>query len=280
MSACSTHDLLTEQFELEKKYHDLILAENNPVIRHHLYHEAYTAVNRIHRQRARINRGVGPREIRWFLPFMKGREVLEIGCGNGTFALEIAQAAKHVVAIDVSDSVELAKERAKNKELQNIEFRQLNCLDLDYPEHSFDIVYNNDLVEHLHPDDFIHLLRTVYPIIRPNGFFVILTPSRLTGPHDVSKIWIEKGQEAQGLHLHEYTYTELNQILRTCGFRQVKSPLLSLGIARRLRLLSISHKVLVSAKYKSWLESLRIFTKSEVIMNGIGLYQIFVIAQK
>ena len=109
---------------------------------------------------------------------------------------------------------------------------------------------------------------------------MILTSSRLTGPHDVSKIWLEKGQKAQGLHLHEYTYTELNQMLRTCGFQKVKSPLLSLGTARWLGLLSFSHKVLVAATYKSWLEQLKFFQKSEWVMNGLGLYQIFVIAQK
>jgi uncharacterized protein YjiS (DUF1127 family) len=47
-----------------------------------------------------------------------------------------------------------------------------------------------------------------------------VTPSRMNGPHDVSKYF---DREARGFHLKEYTLHELLQLFRDVGFRRAEA---------------------------------------------------------
>jgi hypothetical protein len=62
-------------------------------------------------------------------------------------------------------------------------------------------------------------------VLRQNGTYLCVTPSRLNGPHDISKYFDD---EATGLHIKEYTNAELQalflaaeffRLLRLCGRR-------------------------------------------------------------
>ncbi len=86
------------------------------------------------------------------------------------------------------------------------------------PNGSADVVYSQQLMEHLHPEDALAQLRNVYGALKPGGVYVCVTPNALTGPHDISRFYDAK---ATGLHLREYTIGELETIFRRAGFRHV-----------------------------------------------------------
>ena len=76
--------------------------------------------------------GVGP-----------GQRILDIACGTGEPAIPAAERAKggHVIAIDfVEEMLVFAREKAKVRGLQNIEFRRVDGEELNFPDASFDAV--------------------------------------------------------------------------------------------------------------------------------------------
>ena len=54
----------------------------------------------------------------------------------------------------------------------------------------------------------------------PGGAYVCVTPSRLSGPHDISRHF---DAQARGLHLKEYTATELMALFARAGFAQTRA---------------------------------------------------------
>ncbi len=80
-----------------------------------------------------------------------GKEILEIGCGNGYISLYLAKNGAKVTAIDFSqNSVENTLNLAKNHELE-IEAYQLNALDLRKLNKKFDIVVGKFILHHIEP---------------------------------------------------------------------------------------------------------------------------------
>jgi hypothetical protein len=66
--------------------------------------------------------------------------------------------------------------------------------------------------------DVVEQLRNVLEVLAPGGRYVCITPNRLGGPHDISKYFEET---ARGLHLKEYTLTELDRLFRSTGYDHV-----------------------------------------------------------
>jgi ubiquinone/menaquinone biosynthesis C-methylase UbiE len=73
------------------------------------------------------------------------KNVLELGCGNGTYSKVLAKNADSLLATDLSDEmVGASKERLKN--YNNIKVDKANCFDLPYPDKSFDTVFMANLI--------------------------------------------------------------------------------------------------------------------------------------
>jgi SAM-dependent methyltransferase len=78
--------------------------------------------------------------------------LLDAGCGTGNIALDIARYLPNakVVAVDLTDeSLGIAKSRAKEARLTNIEFRKLNLLEFDSSLGTFDFIYCQGVIHHL-----------------------------------------------------------------------------------------------------------------------------------
>jgi SAM-dependent methyltransferase len=86
-------------------------------------------------------------------------------------------------------------------------------------------------MEHLHPDDVPRHLANIRGVLRPGGRFLIETPSRLTGPWDISRGFSEV---ATGFHLREYTNAELGAMLLEAGFDRVRASAVPSQILMRM----------------------------------------------
>jgi SAM-dependent methyltransferase len=148
-----------------------------------------------------------------FLPSF--RVFLEIGAGDCGLSTQVARFASKVIAIDVSDRI------LRNVKVpRNVSLKLSNGITIPVKPSTVNVVYSNQLMEHLHPDDASEQLANILKSLAPGGKYFCITPNRLSGPHDVSRYF---DTVARGFHLKEYTNTELRQLMLGIGFRKVMS---------------------------------------------------------
>lgn len=81
------------------------------------------------------------------LDSLKGKTILEVGCGNGRHTYYAAKFAKEVIAIDLSQSVDVAFNN--NRNLSNVHFIQTDVYNLPFKENSFDFIFSIGVLHHL-----------------------------------------------------------------------------------------------------------------------------------
>lgn len=156
---------------------------------------------------ARANRG----KLRLLRPFLSpSKTVLEFAPGDCRFSYELSQRCTKVYAIDISDQRAPADSPPTNFELILYDGYQLDLTSMA------DVVFSDQFLEHLHPEDVDHHFRLVLQMLRDSGCYVFRTPHRFTGPHDISQYF---SSVPEGFHLKEWTYTELGELLKRRGFR-------------------------------------------------------------
>jgi ubiquinone/menaquinone biosynthesis C-methylase UbiE len=139
----------------------------------------------------------------------------EIGSGDCALAIEVAQHVSKCYAVDVSNVI---TENAKFP--QNLILILSDGTSVPVPEGTVDIVYSNQLMEHLHPEDVTKQIKNVYRALAPNGKYICITPNRLSGPHDISRYF---DSVATCLHLREYSNGELKEVFSELGFRDFRA---------------------------------------------------------
>ncbi len=147
-------------------------------------------------------------------PFLhKDAVFLEVGPGDCEFAKTVAEKVARVLAIDVSDEITRKRELPANLKLVISDGSSIPV-----EPGSVSVAYSNQLMEHLHPDDALDQLRGLHAALKPGGVYICITPSRLTGPHDISGVF---DREATGFHLKEYTVGDLAALFRRVGFTKI-----------------------------------------------------------
>lgn len=100
--------------------------------------------------------------------------LLDLGCGEGTFLLELL---KNSINVDLHGT-EFSEHQlafAKSK-VHNAKFKQANLENgIPYENESFDIIYSGEVIEHLNNPDFF--VSEVYRVLKKNGLFVFTTPN-------------------------------------------------------------------------------------------------------
>src|SRR3989441_10386295 len=133
------------------------------------------------------------------------RSVLDIGAGNGRFALA-ASTGRSVVAVDISTEAFTAmRDLATGHDGPTL--CQASALHLPFGSCTFDAVVSLDLVEHLHPDPLDPHWDEVYRVLVPGGRYLLHAPSSL------------HGSTSLGLHLREYRLRELGRAASQAGFQ-------------------------------------------------------------
>jgi SAM-dependent methyltransferase len=135
---------------------------------------------------------------------------IEFGPGDCYFAYEVCQYVKKAYAIDISD------QRGKNRQAPaNFELVVYDGYNLDIENGSADVVFSDQFIEHLHPEDALHHFQLVKRILRDQGVYVIRTPHAYFGPHDISRYFSD---EPEGFHLKEWTHSEIQSMLNKLDF--------------------------------------------------------------
>lgn len=130
--------------------------------------------------------------------------LVEFAPGDCGLSHAASPLCKRVIGIDISD--QRANPSASPENFELIIYDGYEC---GLPDNSADAVYSCMFLEHLHPDDIQPHLRLAWRLLKPGGVYVIWTPHRYSGPHDVSRHF---GNDLVCFHFQEWTVGSLKHI--------------------------------------------------------------------
>ena len=101
-------------------------------------------------------------------------DILDYGCATGTKALEIAGNVHNIQGIDISSKmIEIAKMRANERNIENVDFAQTTIFDERYKRESFDVVLAFNILHLL--EDNEQVIRRINELLKPSGLFISVT---------------------------------------------------------------------------------------------------------
>ncbi|MBA7490806.1 methyltransferase [subsurface metagenome] len=104
---------------------------------------------------------------------VEGKEILEVGCGQGFMANHVAQWAKYVIATDISkESLRLAQEGSQALGIHNVSYQWGDAEDLSFSDEQFDIVYCFGVLHHT--PDTQKGINELCRILKPGGTAVVM----------------------------------------------------------------------------------------------------------
>lgn len=188
--------------------------------RKHLYSSVYEELFRevpyhpllVLKSQAAVKRAELQELFETLRPFLSPDTVYaEIGAGDCALTMRVAPHVRKAYAIDVSETV------TRGASAPNLEVVLSDGISIPVKA---TLIFSNQLMEHLHPDDARDQLANVFDALAPGGKYFCITPNRMNGPHDVSS---GIDEVARGFHLREYTNRELASLFRSVGFARVQA---------------------------------------------------------
>ncbi len=144
---------------------------------------------------------------RFALPYAEGRDVLDLGCGTGYGAEELARVARRTVGVDVSEEA-IAYATAHCAE-DGLTFAVIDPVapgaPLPFADASFDVVTSFQVIEHV-PDPGAYLDEAAR-VLRPSGVLLCVTPDRTLRLFPRQRPWNE-------FHVTEFSPEQLAALLR------------------------------------------------------------------
>jgi len=95
---------------------------------------------------------------------------LEIGCGTGAFARQLAGRCEHVIGIDLSAEM-IRVARSRSSRFENLEFELADAMSWKFAQSHFDFICSIATLHHLEQRE---LLPRIKDALKPGGVFVLL----------------------------------------------------------------------------------------------------------
>ncbi len=138
-----------------------------------------------------------------------GKRVLDIACGEGYGSAILAQTARHVVGVDIEESV-VAHAHAKYAS-ENTMFRVGRCENIPVPDHSIDLAVSFETLEHTRDQD--QMLAEFRRVLEPGGVLILSSPNR--------SYFLNANAPPNPFHVKELGLFELDSLMRN-NFKHVR----------------------------------------------------------
>lgn len=136
------------------------------------------------------------------MPSLKGKRVLDLGCGYGENCKMFSQmGAENVLGIDISEKMlSVAKEQ---NSLPNVEFKKLSMNNLSELDGKFDVVVSSLAFHYI--EDFSALIYSIKNLMNDGGILLFTQEHPIaTAPKKGIK-WKTTGEHVEGLLLTDYS---------------------------------------------------------------------------
>jgi ubiquinone/menaquinone biosynthesis C-methylase UbiE len=130
----------------------------------------------------------------WCIPYVKGKKVLDTGCGLGYGAAYMADHAGEITGIDY-DSATIEQNKKTYSSIKNLNWVHGAIPPLPFPDATFDVVTSYQFIEHIHPRK--EFLKECLRVLKPGGTLLVTTPN------------IKRSLARNPFHIHEYTFEEM-----------------------------------------------------------------------
>ncbi len=162
-------------------------------------------------------------EMLFFILASRPRLILEAGCGTATHSLVLVWAGINCIALD--NDLTVVQNAARNIKNSRISFVVADIFHMPFRKGTFDVCFNQGLLEHLSPEGVVRLLREEAEVARR---VIASVPSdnyptkdfgdeMLLSPNDWSRMIFDRMPHKRGSRLRYY-YLDL-QSLKASLFR-------------------------------------------------------------
>jgi SAM-dependent methyltransferase len=139
-----------------------------------------------------------------------GARILDAGCGTGRFIKYFIKDGFKVTGIDLSISmIEIATQT--NPEAS---FRVMDMCNLDFPDHSFDGMWNVATILHLNEFEVLKTFQESKRVLKKDGRLYVATRTA-----DVTCTSIEEAMEGGIMTIHYYSPEKLKELLISANFK-------------------------------------------------------------
>ena len=152
---------------------------------------------------------------------LRGKRVLEIGCGTGINTVLMARLGAKVSFLDSSkEALKIAKKNMKKFDLDG-EFIHMDALECDI-KNEFDLVHSHGVIEHFKGKDRQRIVDIHAQVLRSKGKAVIMVPAKNCIPYMIGKFLSEKTGTWVFGEEYPYTKTELIYRMKKAGLKPGK----------------------------------------------------------
>lgn len=135
-----------------------------------------------------------------------GDSVIDIGCGTGGFAEELAKKYK-VTCLDVSQT---ALDYCKKRGLEDLVHGEVK--DFDKGSREIRAAFMLDVIEHIEDDQAV--VNDVHDLLEKNGLFITTVPAYQ---------WLWSEHDETHMHFRRYTKSNFKKLFKNAGFEIVHS---------------------------------------------------------
>lgn len=97
---------------------------------------------------------------------IRGKRILDLGCGAGENSVYFSRKGAECVASDISIGMVKTALRLAEKYSVEVEGKVINAMAIDFPDNSFDIIYAANILHHVDPKK---ALQEMHRVVKPGG---------------------------------------------------------------------------------------------------------------
>ncbi|MFC1921448.1 class I SAM-dependent methyltransferase [Chloroflexota bacterium] len=148
--------------------------------------------------------------------------VLDYGCATGIISNAIADKVKEIHAIDISSRmIEIARIKARERNIENIHYAQGTIFDERYQKESFNVILAFRILHML--EDIEAVMNRINELLKPGGTFISVSAC-MGGKKALLGILVSLASKMRiiPLHINMFTLPELQRVITGGGFQIVE----------------------------------------------------------
>ncbi|UCC20463.1 MAG: class I SAM-dependent methyltransferase [Promethearchaeota archaeon] len=144
---------------------------------------------------------------------VKGKKVLDVGCGRGRLSFYLAQNGANVVGIDLSKNfIDFCNKKLKKSNLQ-IDFKVMNAQIPDFEDNMFDIIVGSRIIHHL--PDIELFFRECKRLLKKKGFITFIEPLKRNPIVEMNRRHLNP--KGRTIHEHPLLISDIMKVKKMFG---------------------------------------------------------------